>query len=211
MLAGLIMFVKICGITNIDDALAAAEYGAAAIGLNFWRPGKRYIDPERAAEIAGALPARVRRVGVFVDERAETVREIAGRVKLDVLQLHGEETPAYLATLGPYEMWKAVKMAPGWDAASLAGYGNVSAFLLDSPGATPGGTGETFDWDWAARARPYGRVILAGGLTSENVAAAVRRARPWGVDVASGVESAPGKKDHAKMRDFIAVAQGAES
>ncbi len=206
------MFVKICGITSIEDALAAAGSGADAVGLNFWRPGRRYVAPERAAEISAALPAGLRRAGVFVDEDADTVLEIAGRVKLDVLQLHGAEPPAYLSRLGKMEVWKAFRMDSGWKAADLAPYqaAGASAFLLDGAGATPGGTGASFDWSLVAGAKPYGRVILAGGLTPDNVAEAVRRAQPWGVDVAGGVESSPGKKDHAKVRAFVAAARGAK-
>ncbi len=203
------MLVKICGITNLEDALAAVEAGAGAIGFNFWRPGRRYIAPEQAAEIAARLPENLWKVGVFVDEDPETVLEIAGRVKLNALQLHGAEPPAYLERLGSYEKVKAIRMDSSFDENCLAGYRSVAAFLLDGVGATPGGTGSSFDWGLAVAAKKYGRVILAGGLTPENVRDAVRRARPWGVDVASGVESAPGRKDHARVRAFIQAAKNA--
>ena len=198
------MFIKICGITNLEDALAAAHAGADAVGLNFWKPGKRYVAPDRAAEIAAGLA--VKKVGVFVDEDISTVLEIARTVGLDALQLHGAETPEYVRALAPYEVWKAVKMSgvvdwPSW---------GVKTFVLDSPGPLPGGTGATFDWILAHAAKEHGRVILAGGLNPENVAEAIRDVRPWGVDVASGVEIAPGQKDHHKIRAFVQAARATE-
>ena len=198
------MFVKICGITNLEDALAAVHAGADAVGLNFWKPGKRYVTPERAAEIAAKVT--VKKVGVFVDEEISTVLEIARTVGLDALQLHGAETPEYVRALAPYEIWKAVKMTgvidwPSW---------GVSTFVLDSPGVLPGGTGATFDWILAHAAKDHGRVILAGGLNPDNVAEAIRSVRPWGVDVASGVEVAPGRKDHHKIRAFLDAARATE-
>ena len=200
------MLVKICGLTNLEDALAAVAAGAGAVGFNFWRPGRRYVAPEVAAGIAAALPASLWKVGVFVDEEPETVLQIARQVKLAALQLHGAESPAYLEQLGPYEKVKAISMDSSFNTARLVGYRAVAAFLLDGAGATPGGTGSTFDWDRAVAAKQCGRVILAGGLTPENVADAVHRVRPWGVDVASGVESAPGRKDHGKVRAFVQAA-----
>lgn len=184
--------------------MAAAHAGADAVGLNFWKPGKRYVEPPRAAEIAAVV--KVKRVGVFVDEEISTVLEIARTVGLDALQLHGAETPEYVRKLAPYEIWKAVKMTgtvdwPSW---------GVQTFLLDSPGVLPGGTGATFDWSLAHAAKAHGRVILAGGLNPENVAAAIRSVRPWGVDVASGVEIAPGRKDYHKLRAFVAAARATE-
>jgi len=198
------VFIKICGITNLEDALAAAHAGADAVGLNFWKPGKRYVAPDRAAEIAAGLA--VKKVGVFVDEDISTVLEIARTVGLDALQLHGAETPEYVRALAPYEVWKAVKMSgvvdwPSW---------GVKTFVLDSPGPLPGGTGATFDWILAHAAKEHGRVILAGGLNPENVAEAIRDVRPWGVDVASGVEIAPGQKDHHKIRAFVQAARATE-
>ena len=203
------MLVKICGVTNLEDALAAVEAGAGAVGFNFWRPGRRYLAPERAAQIAAALPEGLWKVGVFVDEEVDTVLEIARQVKLTALQLHGAEPPTYLEQLGSYHKVKAIRMDSGFDAARLTEYRSVTAFLLDGAGATPGGTGSPFDWGRAVAAKKYGHVILAGGLTPENVAEAVRRVRPWGVDVASGVESAPGRKDHTKVRAFVHAARSA--
>ncbi len=199
--------VKICGITRLEDALAAADAGADAVGFNFWPPGKRYILPERAAEIAAALPARVRRVGVFVDESAATVQTIAAQVGLDTLQFHGLETPEYLNSVAGYVKWKAFRIMPGWNPGVLGAYAGVEAFLLDAAGSTPGGTGQTFDWSLAAAAKPWGQVVLAGGLTPANVAEAIRAVQPWGVDVASGVEDSPGVKNHALLREFIRAAR----
>jgi phosphoribosylanthranilate isomerase len=200
------MIIKICGITRPDDALAAVEAGASALGFNFWRPGKRYIAPDRAAEIAAALPAPagISKVGVFVDEDPAAVLEIAARVELDVLQFHGGESPEYLNAIETaHAKWKAIRVTPGWNPATPAAYAGVEAFLLDAAGATPGGTGQTFDWSLAVAAKEYGRVILAGGLTPANVAEAVKRVAPWGVDVASGIERSPGVKDHRLLREFI--------
>jgi len=198
------VFVKICGITNLEDALAAVHAGADAVGLNFWKPGKRYVDPKQAAEIAAQV--KMKKVGVFVDEEISTVLEIARTVGLDALQLHGAETPEFVRALAPFEVWKAVKMTGAVDWQSWG----VKTFLLDSPGALPGGTGATFDWSLAPAAKAHGRVILAGGLNPENVAAAIRSVRPWGVDVASGVEVSPRQKDHHKIRAFVRAARETE-
>jgi len=205
------MLVKICGVTRLEDAQEAASAGADAVGFNFWRPGKRYIAPEDAARIAAALPREIRRVGVFVDEGLTTVLETALQVGLDVLQFHGSETPEYLNAIETYVKWKAIRVERDWSPPTLAAYAGVEAFLLDGAGATPGGTGQTFDWNAAIDAKQWGRVILAGGLTPANVAEAVRAVRPWGVDVASGVEDAPGVKNHQLMREFIRAAREGEN
>jgi len=202
--------VKICGITRLEDALLAADAGADAVGFNFWRPGRRYVSPERAAEIAGALPGGIRRVGVFVDESAATVRSIAAQAGLDTLQFHGAETPEYLQGFSGYAKWKAFRMTPEWNPELLEHYVGVEAFLLDAAGATPGGTGRTFDWSLAVAAKTRGKIVLAGGLTPSNVAAAIRAVQPWGVDVASGVEDSPGVKNHALIREFIRAAKTQE-
>lgn len=202
------IFVKICGITELDDALAAVEAGAGALGFNFWRPGKRYVAPEAARRIIDRLPAGIMKVGVFVDEEAGEVRRIARETGLSAVQLHGHETPEYVARLSSIRSWKAFRVDWSFQAASLAAY-DVDAFLLDGAGAAPGGNAATFDWARAREAREFGRVILAGGLDPDNVAAAIRAVEPWGVDVASGVESAPGRKDQARMRQFIEAARSA--
>lgn len=198
------MFVKICGITNLDDAMAAEEAGANALGFNFWKPGKRYIEPERAVEIAAAV--NVKKVAVFVDEEIATVLKIAKEGAFDVIQLHGAETAEHVRQLAPFEVWKAVKMqgAIPWDS------WGVKTFLLDSPGTQPGGTGVIFDWNLAAAAKKHGQVILAGGLHAGNVADAIRHVHPWGVDVASGVESKPGRKSQRLMQAFVRAARSVE-
>ncbi|HEV2438437.1 MAG TPA: phosphoribosylanthranilate isomerase [bacterium] len=197
--------VKICGIRRLADAMAAAEAGADAIGLNFWRPGRRYVPPEVARQIARAMPPFVCKVGVFINEDPETVREIARRVGLDALQLHGTESPEACAGFD-LPVIKAIGVRGPESLAGLARY-RVGGFLLDShvPGEA-GGTGRTFDWGLVARARDAGPIILSGGLTAENVEDAIRRARPYAVDVASGVET-DGDKDPVKIRAFIGRVQ----
>lgn len=206
------VFVKICGITGLDAARAAVDAGADALGFNFWRPGRRYVSPERTGEIVAALPdagKAVWKVGVFVDEEPAVVLEIARRAGLSALQLHGTESPEYLEALGPYRKVKAFRVGDGFAPDSLARY-RADAFLLDGVGSTPGGTGAAFNWQLAVAAKQFGRIILAGGLTPENVGEAVRRVAPWGVDVASGVESEPGKKDPERVRQFIRAVREAE-
>jgi len=202
------VFIKICGITSREDARAAVNAGADALGFNFWRPGRRYLAPGKAADIIAALPARIWKVGVFVDEEPAALLEIARQAGLTALQLHGSESPEYLDQLGPYRKVKAFRVDERFSAEALARY-RADAFLLDTAGDTPGGTGKRFDWQRAVAARQFGRIILAGGLTPANVGEAVRRVAPWGVDVASGVESAPGKKDPRSVREFIRAAREA--
>lgn len=199
------MIVKVCGITNAEDAAAAIADGANAVGFNFYRPSPRYIAPERAAEIPTA--AGVRRVGVFVNEARVRVEEIAGIAGLDVVQLHGEETeddyPAAVA------VWKAARVSAGFNLAHFAD-SHAEAMLLDGPaGALYGGAGATFDWTVAQASRPALRIILAGGLDASNVAEAIAIARPWGVDACSRIEITPGKKDHKKMLEFVRAARKA--
>jgi phosphoribosylanthranilate isomerase len=197
--------VKICGITRWADARLAVEAGADALGFNFYRPSPRYIEPRAAARIARRLGKKVTKVGVFVDEPAESVRRIAGEVGLDAVQLHGSERPARVRELAAFSpAIKVFRVRPGFRPARLGRYPAATAFLLDgyAPGRH-GGTGRRFDWETARRAARYGRVILAGGLRPENVAEAIRQARPYAIDVCSGVESRPGKKDPVKMRQFM--------
>jgi len=188
--------IKICGITNEEDALAAIRCGADALGFVFAK-GPRQIEPERARDIIKKLPPLISTVGVFVDERQQRVREIALRCHLDALQLHGSESPAYCR--GFYrKVIKAFRVQDESIAGEMARYG-VDAYLLDS--STGGGTSQRFNWD-LAEGLP-GRIILAGGLTPENVAEAIRRVRPYAVDVSSGVELSPGRKDHRLMEEFV--------
>jgi phosphoribosylanthranilate isomerase len=203
------LFVKICGITNADDARAAVEAGADAIGLIFAPGSPRRVEPAAAREIASAVPAHVKKVGVFVDEAVETVNRLAREVPLDLVQLHGSETPEF-ARLVEVPVIKGVRVRRAIDVEHLRAY-KASAVLLDAyvEGAH-GGTGKTFDWDLARPVVQAGLpVLLSGGLTPENVAEAVRRVGPWGVDVSSGVEARPGRKDHDKVRAFIKNARGA--
>jgi phosphoribosylanthranilate isomerase len=190
------MMVKICGITNVEDALAAIEGGAAALGFNFWPRSPRYVRPEAARKILERLPATVWKAGVFVDEAAVAVVETVREAGLDIAQLHGRETAADF----PWDVrvWKAVRIGASFDAAVLDEY-PAEAVLLDGPA-----NGVPFDWTLAAGASK--KVIIAGGLDAGNVRRAIEQARPWGVDACSRIESAPGKKDHRKMAEFLKAA-----
>ena len=202
------MILKICGITNQEDADAAAAAGATAIGFNFYPRSPRYIEPERAAGIATG--PGIRRVGVFVNESRERVEEVARIAALDVAQLHGDETPAdYPATVA---VWKAARMSHGFRFSDFENL-PVEALLLDGPAAELyGGAGKIFDWSMLDSTMPGAashRIILAGGLNAGNVAMAVAVAHPWGVDACSRIESAPGQKDHQKMNQFLKAARAA--
>jgi len=201
--------VKICGITRPGDALAAAEGGADAIGLVFYPASPRYLNPERALDIRDALPPFVQAVALFVNPDAAQVAQVLGRVRPAMLQFHGDETPEFCAQFGvPYV--KACRVKPGVDLLEyLRAFHSAAAWLLDSFVEEYGGVGESFDWSLAParRERP---LILSGGLERGNVAAAIRRVRPWGVDVSSGVESAKGIKDAAKIAAFIAEVRNAD-
>jgi len=201
--------VKICGITSVADAQAAAEAGADMIGLMFYEKSPRHITLEQAAEISRALSPFVMRVGVFVDADEALVKQAIGRCGLGLLQFHGLETSEFCTQFGLMSM-KALRVR---DADSLRELENfqTEAFLLDAYSKNGlGGTGETFNWDLAVEAQKFGKpIFLAGGLTPDNVAEAVRQVRPFAVDVSSGVESAPGKKDPAKVKAFIQAVKGA--
>jgi phosphoribosylanthranilate isomerase len=200
--------VKICGITNLQDALFAAEAGADALGFVFYARSPRYIVPDRAREIVLRLSPFVAKVGVFVNEELDRVREVMAYCHLDYAQLHGDETPEQVAALAPRAI-KAVRVRSAADVEQLSAY-QAAAYLLDAYHPTkPGGTGETWDWELAATAKRYGPVILAGGLTPENVGDAIEQVHPYAVDVSSGVEAAPGIKDRQKVQRFIMAAKGA--
>ena len=201
------MVLKICGITTLADAQHAVQEGATALGFVFWPRSPRYVDPERAAEIIAALPSAPTMVGVFVNEALAQVREIASRTGLHVVQLHGDETPEYAEALG-YPIFRSVTLA------------DVDASLRDWPTGTPllldasdrerrGGTGTRVDWSHAAELARRRRVILAGGLTPDNVGSAITTVNPYGVDVSSGVEASPGVKDHVKVTRFLKEARRA--
>lgn len=194
--------IKICGITNLEDALAAANAGADALGFNFYKKSPRFIEPARAAEIIAQLPPFIMPVGVFVNEREEKIREIQALTCMQAIQLHGDESPEFCQRLDG-RIIKAFQVKDKESLQNMAHY-RVAAYLLDSyREGVRGGTGVTFDWHLAVVAKTFGKVILAGGLTPENVAEAVKLVQPYGVDVAGGVEKEKGIKDHTKLRKFI--------
>ena len=195
--------VKICGITRLEDALEACRLGADALGFVFHKTSPRYIAPEKAAEIIRNVPGLVTTVGVFVDLPARELDHIAKITGLDRAQLSGQESPEYCRNLG-VNWIKGFRLSSKSDLKKISEYETGGDILLDSyVKGVPGGTGETFNWEWAAMASTHGRVILAGGLNAGNVAEAIRTASPYAVDVSSGVESAPGIKDHAKLAAFF--------
>jgi phosphoribosylanthranilate isomerase len=193
--------VKICGITRGEDALLAVRMGADALGFNFWPGSKRYVDPAKARTIVRALPPFVTAIGIFVNQSEDDVRRTAERSGVDGLQLHGDESPEYCMRFD-LPVIKAIQVDSAHALAALASY-EVRAFLLDAPSQGFGGSGAAFDWTLAEGISECGPIILAGGLTPENVSAAIRAVSPYAVDVASGVESSPGIKDADKMARFI--------
>jgi phosphoribosylanthranilate isomerase len=196
--------VKICGITSAEDASLAVEAGAAALGFVFWPGSPRRVSEAAAAAIARSVPEGVLKVGVFVDAPRADLRRAAEACRLDVLQLHGGEAPEDAAGLGA-RVWKAVPVGGGFSAhEALRFSGGVDGILLDTRTSLPGGSGTTFDWDLAVavrRAAPY--LILAGGLTPENVGEAIDKVQPDMVDVSTGVEASPGRKDETRVRAFL--------
>ena len=201
--------IKICGITRAEDARAAAECGADAIGLVFYPPSPRYLSAERAVELRDALPPFVQTVALFVNPDAAQVAQVLQRVRPALLQFHGGETPEFCGQFGvPFV--KACRMRPGDDALEyLRPFSRAAAWLFDSHVPEYGGVGEGFDLSLmpVVKEKP---VILSGGLSAASVAEAIRRVRPWGVDVSSGVESAKGVKDAAKIAAFIAEVRDAD-
>jgi phosphoribosylanthranilate isomerase len=204
--------VKICGLTTPQDAAAAIEFGADAVGFNFFPGSKRYLRMEAAGEWIAALPGNVEKVAILVNPSWDQVMSVAAAAGITALQLHGAETPEFCRRLRA-ERIRFEKALPVIGTDSLANVPDFSTptVLLDSGGAGEfGGSGRTFPWEIAhdfVLSHPHLRVILAGGLTPENVAEAVAVVRPFGVDVTSGVESSPGRKDYARLRDFIAAAR----
>jgi phosphoribosylanthranilate isomerase len=197
--------VKICGITTWEDARLSIDLGASALGFNFYPLSPRAISPADAWSIVRRLPPFVEAVGVFVNWPPLVVAALARAVRLGSVQLHGAESPAEVAELGrKHRVIKAIQVKRGFRAASLARYRAANAILLDgfAPGLH-GGTGRTLDWKLARAARRYGRIILAGGLTPENITEAIRVAQPYAVDVASGVEMRPGRKDSVRLRELF--------
>ncbi len=204
--------VKICGITNLDDAILATNAGADMLGFIFYPPSPRYIAPERAREIVSTVRMQIvtpKFVGIFVNELPERVRAVMETTQIDLVQLHGNESAAMVRELAP-RVYKSLQPRDANDAQSLiATYcssidGNAPAFIIDGkPQKLPGGNGTRADWEIAAEIAREFPILLAGGLNAENVVEAVRTVQPWGVDVSSGVERAPGLKDHDKVREFI--------
>jgi len=200
-------FIKICGITNIDDALTAVDAGATAIGLNFFKQSKRYISPEQAKIIAEQVRRKIAIVGIFVNEPIDAVKTIAAYVKLHYCQFHGDEPPLYVNKFS--NAIKSFRIDDTHQAIQFSDY-HCSAFLLDTyTDGEYGGTGKTFNWLLAREANEFGKIIIAGGLTDENVRRAIETAQPWGVDVSSGVELSPGKKDKEKVFRFVQYAREA--
>lgn len=204
--------VKICGITNWTDARRAVEAGVQFLGFNFYRPSPRYIRPALARRIIRRLPERIAVVGVFVNEAEATMLAIAQRVGLDYLQLHGDEPPEQVARLKrKIPVIKAIRVRDSFQPRQLDSFGRASAILLDGfdPGHH-GGTGKTFNWSLARGSNGSRRIFLAGGLTPKNVAEAIRLAHPYAVDVCSGVEARPGRKDPARIVALMWAVRTAE-
>lgn len=226
------MMVKICGITNREDALVSVESGAAALGFNFYPDSPRYVAPERAKAIVEVVPVTIWKVGVFVSEPPENALRIASEAGMDILQIHGnaadydavkkvgtlragcvESANTDRAGVSPFfhsfyrpglRLWKALRAGPDFSPAEIEDP-NAEAFLLDTPSdRLHGGTGQTFDWK-AARGLP-GKIIIAGGLDEKNVRQAIEEAEPWGVDACSRLEASPGRKDHLKLTRFLKAA-----
>jgi phosphoribosylanthranilate isomerase len=200
--------VKICGITNIEDALACVEAGADALGFIFFKKSPRFISPEDVRSIIRGLPPFVCTVGVFVNETADYIQGVKDFTGIDTIQLHGDEPPK-MASIWPRTI-KAFRVSESTDLRILGDY-RCTAFLFDTlTDGAYGGTGKVFDWVIALEAKRYGRIILSGGLNPDNVISAIRQVRPYAVDVSSGVESdIKGLKDHRKIRLFIERAKGA--
>jgi phosphoribosylanthranilate isomerase len=199
------IYAKICGITRIEDARYAVQLGYNALGFIFYPPSPRYLEPEKARDIIAELPPFISTVGVFVNESPEKVRGVCELAKLALVQLHGDENPDYCRSM-PVRVLKAFGVDSNFNFNILATYmqSNIAAFLLDrhSPELI-GGTGQVFDWQLVKRAKEYGRIILAGGITPFNVENALLEAEPFGVDVNSGVEILPGQKNRIKMKELI--------
>lgn len=206
--------VKICGITNWRDTKLAIDAGADLLGFNFYPPSPRFIPPSEARSIIRRVPSRVQAVGVFVNDSASDVADLGALIGLDSVQLHGEEPPELAAALSRlFPVLKAFRVRPGFRISALARYRAAArhgGFLLDRfSSRARGGTGRTFDWTLARRARRYGRIFLAGGLTPENAADAIHIARPFALDVCSGVEASPGKKDPRRVRALMDAVRAA--
>jgi phosphoribosylanthranilate isomerase len=206
-----VLKVKICGITNYDDAAMAVSLGADALGFIFAPVSPRKIEPASALEIIGRLPPFIKSVGVFVNEDINKIRDITSYCGLDIIQLHGDETPEICESLMPRAV-KAIRVKDDTDISQLKAYrGKIRAFLLDTYSEkAAGGTGKTFNWDKAVEIKTLGLpVILAGGLIPSNIEAAIKKVRPYGIDINSGIEKSPGIKDHRLMKELFEKIKGA--
>ncbi len=203
-------FIKICGITNIDDARAAIDAGADALGFNFYPPSPRYISPEDARELIEQLPDSVLTVGVFVNEGTESLKNIAARAGIAAVQLHGDESPRYSRELAAsYEVIKVLAVADDFNPQVAQAY-EVQAIMLDTRHKTlRGGTGRAFDWSVASQVNQLvPKLFLAGGLSPENIEEAIELVRPFAVDACSALEDSPGRKNRQRMRAFVEKARG---
>jgi phosphoribosylanthranilate isomerase len=201
--------IKICGITNLDDALAAVAAGTDALGFNFYKPSPRYITPQNAGEIIKHLPPSILTVGVFVNEETpESVRNIATEAGVAALQLHGDESPGYCRELADYFVIKTLGVSTNFDSRMIHAYQTEAIMLDTKDNALRGGTGRRFDWSIAKQVNQLGRkIFLAGGLSPENIAEAVRTVRPYAVDACSALEDKPGIKNHGRLRAFVEAAR----
>jgi phosphoribosylanthranilate isomerase len=204
-------FIKICGITNVDDALAAVAAGADALGFNFYKPSPRYVTPHNVREIIAKLPLSVLTVGVFVNEESpQSVRSIANEAGITALQLHGDEAPGYCRELSKDRyVIKTLSVADDFKIEMVQGY-NVEAIMLDTKhNALRGGTGRVFDWSIARDVNEVvPKLFLAGGLSPENIEDAIEIVRPYAIDACSALEDEPGRKNHERMRAFVETARG---
>jgi len=203
--------VKICGIRTLEEAQAAVDAGADALGFNFWPPSARYIEPNAARDVITGITPAVCTVGVFVNEEASRIVDISSELRLSAVQLHGDESPEFCERLAPIKTIKAIRVGQDFDLSVIENY-RVNMVLLDSSReGSYGGTGRRFDWRIAIEAKRLAPIILAGGLTTENVWRAIMKVRPAAIDVCSGVEAEPGRKDLDKLRGFMAVAARANA
>jgi phosphoribosylanthranilate isomerase len=190
--------VKICGVRTVEESTAAIDAGADALGFNFWPQSARYVAPESAREIVAHAALLVPSIGVFVNEDCARIADLVARVGLNAAQLHGDESPEFCRRLGRLPLIKAFRVGPDFDCAVLHRY-PVNTRVKDRYG----GTGERFDWRVAVESKRYARIILAGGITIDNVFDAITQVRPFAIDVCSGVEAEPGRKDFKKLREFM--------
>lgn len=194
------MKIKICGITRLEDAICAIKSGAWAIGFIFYDKSPRYISPEKAGEIIRQLPDGIKKVGVFVNSSVEKIMEVKKISGIDIIQLHGDETPEMCEKLSG-EIIKAIRPSKEEDILVLKDYTNASYFLIDAKvKGEYGGTGKVSDWTLAVKAKKYGKIILAGGINSENINHAIKEVNPFAFDLSSSVETEPGIKDHEKIK-----------